>query len=365
VGLGGNEAGGRKLDDGFLMDKTIAIIGAGPAGSMLAAKLASDANKVCLFDPKAPWEKPCGGMLGSDTIDAHPELKNYPYPINQCHEMVYISPRNDRTKVPAQTAIPIISRLELSCYLLDMAKNSSAAFIPKKVLNISQDQSRWVIETEDSAYIADLIVGADGANSMVRKATIGNFPEQHLSLTCGYILTGVPEDQYITKFLDIPGYIWVFSRANHTSTGIGATLGTVSGKDLFKKLHDFLSENYPGFRITKKYSALIAAVADERFFDQPCSGDNWLLVGEAAGHVDPVTGEGIHYAFGSAKAAAQAIGADDIHSYEDLWRDQYGDRLKQGAAAKQNLLIMGQDFGPEIIGAMMYFRAVRNFTDAR
>jgi flavin-dependent dehydrogenase len=184
-------------------------------------------------------------------------------------------------------------------------------------------------------------------------------------LACGYILTGVPEDQYITKFLDIKGYIWVFSRADHTSAGIGATFGTVSGKDLFKKLDDFLCENYPGFKIKKKYSALIPTAADESFFDKPCSGDNWLLVGDAAGHVDPVIGEGIYYALGSAKAAAQAIRVDDIHSYETLWRDKYGDSLKQSASSRQNLSIMAQDFSPETIGAMMYSRAIRNFTNER
>jgi len=346
------------------MNNNIAIIGAGPAGSMLAVKLASRGNNVRLFDPRVPWEKPCGGMLGSDTLDAHPELKDYPFPVKQCHAMVYISPRNERTRVPAQKAIPVISRLDLSRYLLDLAQNSSAAFIPQKVSKISRHNSGWSIETRDAVYQADLVIGADGVNSVVRKATIGNFPEQHLSLTCGYILTGVPEGQYVIKFLDIAGYIWVFSRYDHTSAGIGAAFGTLSGKDLFEKLHGFLAENYPEFKIKKKYSALIAAVADEYFFDRPCSGDDWMLVGEAAGHVDPVSGEGIHYAFGSAKAAAQAIGDNDIRTYEDLWRDRYQERLKQGAAFKQSLLDMARDFGPEIIGAMMYARSVRNIADA-
>lgn len=347
------------------MNKTIAIIGAGPAGSMLAGKLASDAEKILLFDHKAPWEKPCGGMLGSDTIDEHPELKRYPYPVNRCREIVYMSPKDDRKRVPAQKPIPVISRLDLNRYLLDMAKNSGAEFIRQKVLNISPDQSRWLIESENRSYEADLIVGADGVNSIVRKTTVGKFSGRHLSLTCGYILTGVPDDQYITKFLDIEGYIWVFSRANQTSAGIGATLGAVSAKGLFKKLDDFLSENYPGFRIKKKYTALIPTPADDSFFDKPCSGDNWLLVGDAAGHVDPVVGQGIYYALGSAKAAAQAIRADDIHAYESLWRAKYGVALKQGARLRQNLSIMALDFGPEAIGAMMYSRAVRNLSDER
>jgi flavin-dependent dehydrogenase len=87
------------------MDKTIAIIGAGPAGSMLAYKLASCTKKVLLYDHKAPWEKPCGGMLRSDTIDEHPELQNYPYPVKLCNGIVYISPNNDRKHVKAKKAM--------------------------------------------------------------------------------------------------------------------------------------------------------------------------------------------------------------------------------------------------------------------
>jgi len=345
------------------VNQTIAIIGAGPAGSMLAHILADHKKKVVLYDHRAPWEKPCGGMLGPDTIHEHPELENYPYPVNICNGIVCISPRKDRKLVHAEEAIPVVTRIELNRFLLEMAKTSGANFIQKKVLEFSHDNRLWGIKTDDGSYEADIIVGADGVNSIVRKATIGKFPKEHLSLTCGYFLEGLPKNQYIMKFLDLEGYIWVFSRADHTSAGIGAKLGAITSNNLFKQLDDFLYENYPGIKKIRKYSALIPTATAESFFDNPCCGDNWLLVGDAAGHVDPIVGEGIYYALGSAKVAAQAILNGDIQSYDTLWRDKYGDTLKQGASFRQTLSKLAQNFGPEIIGAMMYFQAVESHSE--
>ena len=344
------------------MGKTICIIGGGPAGSMLAHKVASYDQKVLLYDHKAPWEKPCGGMLGQETISKNPELQNIPQSlINECHEIKYISPRDDSVTISPRKTIPVITRFELNKFLLNLALNSGATFIREKVLNISKDNSQWIIATNSRSYRSDIIVGAEGVNSIVREATIGKFSKKHLAQTYGYILSGIPDRQYITKFLDIEGYLFVISRVDHASVGIGAMLGTESRTSLYKRLDDFIYDNYSGFKIEKQFSALVPTVTDDNLFDKPCCGENWLLIGDAAGHVDPVVGEGIYFALESAKLAAQAILNEDIQSYDELWRCKYGDFLRQRASFRKNLSSLAEAFTPEMFGIMMYDRAIRGF----
>jgi flavin-dependent dehydrogenase len=78
---------------------------------------------------------------------------------------------------------------------------------------------------------------------------------------------------------------------------------------------------------TSRYGALIPAVRDPAFYDMPCSGTNWVLIGDAAGHVDPLLGEGIRYAIWSADLAAQAIANGGPARFELLWRKAYCEDL--------------------------------------
>ena len=61
----------------------------------------------------------------------------------------------------------------------------------------------------------------------------------------------------------------------------------------------------------------------------PCAGEDWILVGDAAGHVDPITGAGILYALWSGELAAEVIKRKELTAYDKLWREAYGNDLRE------------------------------------
>jgi digeranylgeranylglycerophospholipid reductase len=66
----------------------------------------------------------------------------------------------------------------------------------------------------------------------------------------------------------------------------------------------------------------------------PCAGENWILIGDAAGHVDPISGGGILYALWDGKLAAEAIIKRDLREYDKLWKKEYGKKLKTQSKKK-------------------------------
>jgi flavin-dependent dehydrogenase len=75
---------------------------------------------------------------------------------------------------------------------------------------------------------------------------------------------------------------------------------------------------------------------DPTLWDTPCAGPGWALLGDAAGHVHPITGEGIAYALWSAELLAEALRRGDPQIYEHLWREKYGTEL----IAASNMLLL-------------------------
>jgi flavin-dependent dehydrogenase len=162
---------------------------------------------------------------------------------------------------------------------------------------------------------------------------VGPIPKENLGIGIGYFATGMETEDSIIRYLkDFFGYIWILPRKDQSSIGIGSEIKYSSY--LRKTLDEFIGAYCPHIKKLSFFSTMLPLIKDPDFYKLPCSGNNWILIGDAAGHVDPVTGEGILYAMWDGDLATQAIGNNDVKSYDELWWKEYGYDLLQGCKSR-------------------------------
>ena len=161
---------------------------------------------------------------------------------------------------------------------------------------------------------------------------VGPIPRQHLALGVGYRVRGALDAIVFQTCSDLEGYLWSFPHADHASVGIATRLGAVPPKDLWQRVDQFLDKVCPEADKLDRYSALLPMAHDTSLWDTPCVGPGWALLGDAAGHVHPLTGEGIAYALWSADLLADAFQRNDPEGYQDLWQEEYGTGLTTASA---------------------------------
>src|SRR5215467_14484701 len=106
-----------------------AVIGAGPAGSHIATRLAAAGLDVTLFDPKGAWEKPCGGGVPTRAIREFAYLlQDSGYPYRLVRRITLISPLERSVSVCLDEPFAIYSRKVLNGLVLNRAIESGARF---------------------------------------------------------------------------------------------------------------------------------------------------------------------------------------------------------------------------------------------
>lgn len=316
----------------------IAIVGAGLAGCHLAYRLAATDHEILLFDPRTPWEKPCGGGLGSLVGQHFPEVMDLPFPRHSPTRLLLRA--SDGGQVEQSFEQPpwsIVSRADLGRALLERAlANGHVRFLRRKVIDVQRSGDGWHVRTmSGQTFSADFLVGADGVQSIVRQRVVGPIPRQHLGLIVGCRVRGAPDALVFQTFSDLEGYLWSFPRRDHAHVGIGSRLGALPAQELWQRLDRFLDEVCPEARKERRWAALLPLAGDPTLWDTPCAGPGWALLGDAAGHVQPITGEGIAYALWSAELLAQALAEGDPFAYEELWRAAYGQELVSASQTLQ------------------------------
>jgi geranylgeranyl reductase family protein len=295
----------------------VAIIGAGPAGAMAAVRLARAGAAVLLFDPSHPREKPCGGgltgralALVTDVIDvrALPAVVITSAMVEGPGRAAPV-PLIDRGANPASSLI-IVSRAAFDYALADAAVASGARLIPENAIDISGTCGRMLVRTRRGTHDVDFVLGADGANSIVRKKLARPFGRAELSVAAGFFVHGATASSIALKTTcEQPGYLWSFPRPDHLAVGIcaAATHRPTSG-NLRAQTAAWIARHGVDSRTRlTPYAWPIPSIGFQDRDDVALSGDGWMLLGDAAGLVDPLTREGIFFALKSGQWAADAL----------------------------------------------------------
>jgi len=320
----------------------VAIIGAGPAGSRCAWRLASAGARVALVDGSHPREKPCGGGITGRALDiVRSAIAPGGFDAVRI-ERASFEHGSERVEMPvdgtpASPHLVVAARSDFDGALLASATAAGASLIAERVTSIDADGTSWSIATRARTIQARWLVGADGPNSLVRRRVSTPFERADLSIAVGFFVRGVSSTDIAIAFEDRPtGYLWSFPRRDHLAVGVCAQADESTPAALIPLATDWIARNVPIPGETERYGWAIPSLRERTLERERPAGRGWLLLGDAAGLVDPITREGIFFALRSADAAADSLIAegDVANAYAAHLRDSIYPELMRAAQLK-------------------------------
>jgi geranylgeranyl reductase family protein len=313
-----------------------AIVGCGPGGAFLAYLLASMGHEVLVLEKKRfPRDKTCGGGLTRRAMDL------LPFDLGDVIEDRIYRARIGIGAGPfaeeVTTAYPMIGmvmRERFDQFLASKATGAGAVLLEDAAFKAASGGFGDVrIETSRGSFMSSVLVGSDGVHSRVSNA-LGllrhraavpaveaevyhrdpAFLERHLG-TVHFDFGCVPK-----------GYGWVFPKRDHLSVGVLSTAEKARGLKMHFDAYMGHKGLNPGAEIRSFRGHLIPLGPQRETVFAVRQG---LLVGDAAGLADPITGEGIYHALRQAEIASGVIacslagGGDEMLAYNRLLGEEF------------------------------------------
>lgn len=320
----------------------VAVVGAGPAGALLAHQLAADGAAVTVFDASHPREKPCGGGVTPKALALLPPApREDPLPARSVDHCRFESGAGERVDVRLSRPVAVAARRDLDAWLLRRATAAGARHVAERVVEVD---GSGAVRTGAREERFDLVVGADGTGSLVRRTLLAPTPPERLTVATGWFAPGT--STMTVRFAPgLDGYLWLFPRPDHVGVGICAPLRTLPTRQMLDRLEAEVARSYPALRADPdggRYAHTIPSLSTDPGSLLEIAGERWALVGDAAALADPITGEGIYYALRSALLLAETLRSDGSPArYPERALEDFGRELLSAAAIRDRFYAPG------------------------
>ena len=348
------------------MKYDVVVVGSGPAGSVTARFAAENGAKVLVIERRAEVGVPvlCGEGISRKIDDWH-ILEGKRWIAGKMDGARIYSPDKTCVTLAAEQAgnetgyvvYRDIFDQELARSAIkagaEFMMNTRATGLIKDGDNIKGVYAQHF--DEELEIECDIVVAADGVDSKVAQwaGIKTRLDPKDLETCCQYTLTDIDVKDaycefYLGKEIAPGGYIWVFPKGKRiANVGIGI-LASLSESGMAKKLLDNFIENDPRLSKGKTLRFLAGAVPASNPAEKTVA-DNIVLVGDAARHVDPITGGGLTHCLEGGKIAGEVIAkavkakdfsAEFLSEYETGWKEAFGQKIKRNYIVKELLLDM-------------------------
>lgn len=297
------------------------IVGAGPAGSTCALLLRK-AGVDCLLVDRAvfPRDKICGGGLTPRSYYLlNRLLPTFHYDYNSVNRLKLLLEGRQIFDLDLSQELRIVKRRQFDAQLLEEYLRSGGQFVNEALTAIEERENRIIATLKSGRQVAcDYLVGADGANSRVRKYL--NPQSDHGTLCMEQYALKSPDDAVIINVSRHyrQGYYYLFPNASYDVQGFGDLVTT---PQTFRQVL-----NDMGCPDLKAKGAYIPNGIDYPLHDRI------ILIGDAGGFPNRVTYEGLYYAFLTASHAAEAIATG--RRFAEVNRQVFKNKKKEDCYAR-------------------------------
>lgn len=342
-------------------NKSVVIIGAGPAGASVALFLAKKGIASTIIDKATfPRDKICGDALSGKTVHIMRQYdESFLHTFNELNHIAnpsygihFFSPNGEKLSVPFgknSTAMKfppgyVSKRIDFDMYLFEELKKYSCIQIIENtnVRLYERTENGFDIKLDEQTLHADILIACDGASSSFQKSvkpeTFNLLPNEYSFGLRAYYqgvseldTNGFIELHFIKEIL--PCYFWIFPMPNgRANVGLGLRADIVKQKktSLPKLLRQIveLPQFKERFANAQLESEPLLHSLPMGTTTRKISGDNYIICGDAAALIDPFTGEGIGNAMLSAKIAAEVIAdAYNVGNFNARTLSAYDEKL--------------------------------------